>query len=63
VKLSMSEIIRREAVDGAVDSMEGLRPRRVGTENYSSVPLTEPDVPASHPAPWIDPSERQRLLG
>src|SRR5271168_3832512 len=27
---------------------------RVGAKDYSSAPLTEPDVRASHPALWID---------
>src|SRR5271168_2928757 len=39
----------------------GLRPpRRVGAKDYSSAPLTEPDVRATHPALWIDISEVQR---
>ena len=41
----------------------GLTSRRVGTEDYSSAPLTEPDVRTSHPALWIGISERQRQLG
>src|SRR5580692_2625324 len=36
---------------------------RVGTENYSPVPLTEPYVRFTHTAPWIDRSEPQRKLG
>src|SRR5277367_3080009 len=36
--------------------------RRVGAKDYSSAPLTEPDVRASHPALWIDISEVQREL-
>ena len=36
---------------------------RVGTEDYSSVPLTEPYVRFTHTAPWIDRSEPQRKLG
>src|SRR5271170_6678106 len=35
---------------------------RVGAKDYSSAPLTEPDVRASHPALWIDISEVQREL-
>jgi hypothetical protein len=31
--------------------------RRVGTEDYSSVPLTEPYVRVTHTAPWIDRSD------
>lgn len=42
-------------------STVGLR-RRVGAKDYSSAPLTEPDVRASHPALWIDISEVQREL-
>src|SRR5277367_5580069 len=37
-------------------------PRRVGAKDYSSAPLTEPDVRATHPALWIDISEVQREL-
>src|SRR5271169_2854867 len=36
--------------------------RRVGAKDYSSAPLTEPDVRATHPALWIDISEVQREL-
>src|SRR5271163_798419 len=35
---------------------------RVGAKDYSSAPLTEPDVRATHPALWIDISEVQREL-
>src|SRR5277367_340987 len=37
-------------------------PGRVGAKDYSSAPLTEPDVRATHPALWIDISEVQREL-
>jgi len=39
----------------------GLR-RRVGTGDYSPVPLTEPYVRVTHTAPWIGMSEFQREL-
>ena len=35
---------------------------RVGTGDYSPVPLTEPYVRVTHTAPWIDISEFQREL-
>src|ERR1700752_1360702 len=41
-------------------SMPGTR--RVGAEDYSPAPLTEPDVRASHPALWIGLSEWQQQL-
>ena len=37
-------------------------PCRVGAEDYSPAPLTEPDVRASHPALWIGLSEWQQQL-
>ena len=37
-------------------------PRRVGTGDYSPVPLTEPYVRVTHTAPWIVMSEFQREL-
>ena len=37
-------------------------PGRVGAEDYSPAPLTEPDVRASHPALWIGLSEWQQQL-
>jgi hypothetical protein len=37
-------------------------PRRVGAEDCSSAPLTEPDLRASHTALWIDISEWQHKL-
>src|SRR5271163_5018876 len=40
----------------------GYALRRVGAKDYSSAPLTEPDVRATHPALWIDISEVQREL-
>src|SRR5271168_4527940 len=40
----------------------GYALRRVGAKDYSSAPLTEPDVRASHSALWIDISEVQREL-
>src|SRR5271166_2075865 len=36
--------------------------RRVGTKDCSPVPLTEPDVRFTHPAPWIAMSDFQREL-
>src|SRR3978361_1597032 len=36
--------------------------RRVGTGDYSPVPLTEPYVRVTHTAPWIGMSEFQREL-
>src|SRR5271156_6918994 len=36
--------------------------RRVGAKDYSSAPLTEPDMRATHPALWIGISEVQREL-
>jgi hypothetical protein len=37
-------------------------PCRVGAEDCSSAPLTEPDMRASHPALWIGLSEWQDKL-
>jgi hypothetical protein len=37
--------------------------RRVGAENYSPAPLTEPYLRTTHTAPWINRSEPQQQLG
>src|SRR5208337_3687714 len=39
-----------------------IKIRRVGTKDCSPVPLTEPDVRFTHPAPWIAMSDFQREL-
>ena len=39
------------------------RPGRVGAENYSPAPLTEPYLRTTHTAPWINRSEPQQQLG
>jgi hypothetical protein len=43
-------------------SLIDLAACRVGAEDYSPAPLTEPDVRASHPALWIGLSEWQQQL-
>jgi hypothetical protein len=45
----------RAVHDGA--ACEYVDNGRVGTEDYSSVPLTEPYVRVTHTAPWIDRSD------
>src|SRR3979409_2585121 len=60
-----------QARDGNFDSFSASgrpqarrlrRPGRVGTGDYSPVPLTEPYVRVTHTAPWIGMSEFQREL-
>ncbi len=51
---------QNDAEAGAATTV-GLR-RRVGTKDCSPVPLTEPDVRFTHPAPWIAMSDFQREL-
>ena len=50
------------AATSPVDLWTAYRPTtsRVGTEDYSPAPLTEPDVRFTHPALWLDISELQR---
>ena len=65
-KLGLSGLNRRRGPKprGARASPDAApaTPGRVGAKDYSSAPLTEPDVRASHPALWIDISEVQREL-
>ncbi len=53
---------RRCAMERRRGGHIGPSPCRVGAEDCSSAPLTEPDVRASHPALWIVVSERKSEL-